>query len=182
MQCVYPIQVHPATCCTCASHVALTFRSSATASAQQATLLWVCWLSLARVPGWSWPSRCMPPYTEHSRQPCIDQLAHTDAQLTSLLCSSRACLPVEGKSPVQSEARIHAACTCPQGPLGPAEMVQALSAAAETHGAEFVADRADAHARVSTPGLSPTQFCCSFPCMETFCACACHEGARTWRS
>lgn len=35
-----------------------------------------------------------------------------------------------------------------QGPLGPAEMVQALSEAAETHGAEFVADRADASARV----------------------------------
>lgn len=38
--------------------------------------------------------------------------------------------------------------SCVQGPLGPAEMVEALSAAAEAHGAEFVADRADASARV----------------------------------
>lgn len=52
---------------------------------------------------------------------------------------------------------------CLQGPLGPAEMVHALSAAAETHGAEFVADRADAHARVSTPCLSQLQSWCSFP-------------------
>lgn len=35
------------------------------------------------------------------------------------------------------------------GPLGAAELVQALSEAADAHGAEFVADRADASTRVS---------------------------------
>ena len=34
------------------------------------------------------------------------------------------------------------------GPLGPDELVQALADAAEAHGAEFVADRADASTRV----------------------------------
>lgn len=78
------IHVHSMTCCTYVSCVDFVLHSSATACAQQATLLWVCWLSLARVPGWCWPFRCIGLYSQHSRHSCSGWLA-------CIVANSQAC-------------------------------------------------------------------------------------------